>query len=325
MARITVLFSTLNGAHTLPRMLDTLERLEPPASGWKVVAVDNGSADESLHILQQRAAKLPVTVIEEPRRGKNIALNSGLALVEGDIVAFTDDDVILPRDWLVAIERVAAEHADYDVFGGPISLVWEEPPPDWVLRCVPKNWLGLNDFPEGQVDANSIYGANMAVRTTVFPKHKFAAQIGPDGSAAYAMGSETEFMMRVERSGHRCWHFQGSPVGHIIRPYQLRREWLLQRAYNTGRGNRRRLRMNNQEDFVRLFGHPLRHLLGLVKGAGLLGTAACNVAISRLFRDSEDQFRASLRLRYCQGDFDERYAVERTRRRSARDRHSHYE
>jgi len=31
MSRVTVLFATLNGAHTLPRMLDTLQRLEPPA------------------------------------------------------------------------------------------------------------------------------------------------------------------------------------------------------------------------------------------------------------------------------------------------------
>ena len=313
MAKFTVLFSTLNGAHTLPRMLDTVESLESPTGGWNVVAVDNGSTDDSLNILQQRAANLPMTVVSEPRRGKNVALNTGLASVEGDIVALTDDDVILPADWLVAIENVAARYADYDIFGGPISLVWEELPQDWVLGCVPKAWLGRTDFPEGEIDPHSVFGANMAVRVTLLRKYKFAEGIGPDGSAAYAVGSETEFTMRAERSGHRCWHFHASPVGHIIRSYQLRPEWLLQRAYNSGRGNRRKFRLNRERELVQLFGHPLRHLLGLVKGTGHLTTAACSVAISRLFGDFEDQFKAALRFRYCQGDLAERYALERTR------------
>src|ERR1700682_4970966 len=120
MARVTVLFSTLNGAHTLPRMLDTLERLEPPVGGWKIVGVDNGSDDDSLRILEARAAHLPMTVLSEPRRGKNIALKAGLAFVEGDIVALTDDDVLLPSQWLVAIESVAAKETAYDIFGGAI-------------------------------------------------------------------------------------------------------------------------------------------------------------------------------------------------------------
>jgi glycosyltransferase involved in cell wall biosynthesis len=125
-------------------MLDTLERLEPPAGGWKVIAIDNGSTDESLHILEQRAVKLPMTVVEEPRRGKNIALNSGLALVEGDIVSLTDDDIILPPDWLLAIESVAAQQTGYDILGGAIYPVWEEPPPDWALRCLPKESFRLD-------------------------------------------------------------------------------------------------------------------------------------------------------------------------------------
>ena len=138
---ITVLFATLNGEHTLPHMLDTLEQLEPPTDGCKIIAVDNGSTDNSLRILGERAARLPMTVLSEPRRGKNIALNTGLVAAEGDIVALTDDDVILPGNWLAAIEKVAAEQTAYDIFGGAIYPVWEEPPPAWILRCVDKGFF----------------------------------------------------------------------------------------------------------------------------------------------------------------------------------------
>jgi glycosyltransferase involved in cell wall biosynthesis len=295
MARVTVLFSTFNGAHTLPRMLDSLERLEPPTGGWKVVAVDNSSTDNSLHILQQRAAKLPMTVISEHRRGKNVALNAGLALSGGDIVALTDDDVILPVNWLIAIENVAAQNTDYDIFGGAIHPIWEETPPDWVLRCVPKPWFSWTDYPEGPTDPHLVWGPSMAVRAAVFRKLRFAENIGPNGSISYAMGSETEFTMRAANSGHRCWHFRDAPVGHIVRPRQLKREWLLQRAYNQGRGDRRKFGINDESRFARLLGYP-RHVTRRV----------VFVVASRLFGNTDDRFKASARLRYWQGDVDER-------------------
>jgi glycosyltransferase involved in cell wall biosynthesis len=318
MAQITVLFATLNGEHTLPRMLDTLQRLEPPTGGWNVIAVDNGSDDNSLQILKERAAKLPMMVLSEPRRGKNVALNAGLAHIESEMVALTDDDVILPPDWLITIESVAAEQVDYDIFGGAINPVWEQTPPDWVLRCVPKRMYSCTDFPQGPIHPLQVWGPSMAVRSSVFRNHRFAEHIGPDGSTLYAKGSETEFTIRAARSGHRCWHFHGSPVGHIIRPHQLSPEWLLQRAYNDARGIRRLTRMDNERPLLHVFGYPVRHAFGFIKATGALTTAACHVATSRLFGDFEDQFRASSRLRYCQGDFAERYHLEKSRRASAR-------
>jgi hypothetical protein len=108
-------------------MLDQLERLQSPTGGWEVIAVDNGSSDDSLKIMTERAKRLRMTVLSEPRRGKNVALNTALPLANGDIIAFTDDDIILSPDWLVCIERIAAQQPDYDIFGGPIYPVWENP------------------------------------------------------------------------------------------------------------------------------------------------------------------------------------------------------
>lgn len=318
MSRVTVLFATLNGAHTLPRMLDTLQHLEPPTDGWKVIAVDNGSDDDSLRILKERTVKLPMMALSEPRRGKNIALNAGLAHIEGEIVALIDDDVILPPDWLRTVESVAAQQVDYNIFGGAIYPVWEQTPPDWVLRCVPKKMYSCTEFPEGPIHPIGVWGPSMAVRSSVFREQRFAENIGPNGSKLYAKGSETEFTMQAAKSGHRCWHFRASPVGHIIRPYQLRPEWLLQRAYNDARGTRRVSRIGNERPLFQVFGYPLRHTFGFIRTGGALGTAAFRVATSRLFADFEDQFRASLRLRYYQGDFAERYHLEKIRRAAAR-------
>jgi glycosyltransferase involved in cell wall biosynthesis len=297
MAFVTVLFATLNGAHTLPRMLGTLGALASPSDGWKVVAVDNGSTDDSLNILEQHTRKIPMMVVKEPRRGKNIALNTGLALVEGDIIAFTDDDIILPRDWLVSIENVAAARAEYDIFGGAIYPIWEEPPPAWVFECVPKYFLGWTDFSEGPVKGHAIWGGNMAVRAAVFREHKFAEGV--------EMGSETEFIMRTEASGHRCWHFHASPVGHIIRPYQLTPEWHAQRAYQHGRGREMITDIYNKE----ALGQPLYRTVRVIKGAARVTMAACKVARSGLLGDTHDHLEAFLWLQYWRGNFAERRAL----------------
>jgi L-malate glycosyltransferase len=301
MARVTVLFATLNGAHTLPRMLDSLENVAPPTGGWKVVAVDNGSTDSTRDILEQRAVKLPMTVLTEPRRGKNAALNAGLAFVDGDLVALTDDDIILPADWLVSIEKIAAERAEYDIFGGPIYPIWEEPPSAWVLRCAPKDYLGLTNFCEGPVLPGFIWGGNMAVRAVLFREHRFGEE--------FYMCSETEFTGRANRSGHKCWHFHASPVGHIIRSYQLEPRWHLQRAYRFGRADYRVFHTNAKGALAQRYGDPLYRLVMLAKGACRVTMAAWDFAGSHFYGDADDQFKASLQLRYWRGNFAERYAI----------------
>ena len=212
MSVITVLFATFNGAHTLPRMLDQLERLQPPTGGWEVIAVDNGSSDDSLKIMTERAKRLRMTVLSEPRRGKNVALNTALPLANGDIIAFTDDDIILSPDWLVCIERIAAQQPEYDIFGGPIYPVWEKPAPDWVLRNAPKGFLGWADFPEGPIDVIQIWGGR---RTR---GHRHAPQAAPSPHPKSATATAAPPAPAGYSRATRRFYAQGPgprPVSHL--------------------------------------------------------------------------------------------------------------
>jgi GT2 family glycosyltransferase len=278
MAKVSILFSTLNGAHTLPRMLDQLERLRAPSGGWEVIAVDNGSVDKSQSILTERVPRLPMRVVSEPRHGKNVALNTALPLAQGDIIAFTDDDILLSTDWLVCIERIANEKPNYDIFGGPIYPVWEKPPPSWVLEGVPKFYLGWTSFPEGPIDAREIWGGNMAVRANVLREVEFDENC--------RMNSETEFNYRAQKVGHPCWHFHAAPAGHIIRANQLELSYFLRRAFECGREDRR------------IWPHSRRQLLAL---APRLASAACQFGQKRVLGDSGAQCAAAIELRYWQG------------------------
>ena len=236
---LTVLFSTYNGAHTLPIVLEAYTRLVSPPGGWKVIAVDNASHDDTPAILQSFAPRLPLTCLSEPRRGKNVGLNAGLAEIEGDLVVLTDDDAIPEPDWLLRLRDAAGARPDFGIFGGPILPYWEEEPEPWIHACVPLGPVfGLTppDLPEREVSPYQIWGANMAVRRAVFDAgFRFGEGVGPDGTSHYAMGSEVEFTARLSANGYRCWHATAPTVRHIIRRHQLAKGWVLQRAIRYGR------------------------------------------------------------------------------------------
>jgi GT2 family glycosyltransferase len=240
--RVKVVFATRNGARTLPRVLEGHAALRRRPD--QLVVVDNGSSDATPSVLAEaptRHPNLPLTVLRELSSGKNRALNAALPLVaDADLVAFTDDDAIPAPDWLdqlVAAAEAAPEHA---VFGGAIRPDWMETPPAWILRwrvpldiCFAVN-SGLRT---GPIAAQSVWGPNMAIRGAVLRAgHRFDTEVGPDGTAIYPMGSETEFTRRLERNGHRAWFTADAVVRHMVRPEQMRLEWVLGRAYRCGLG-----------------------------------------------------------------------------------------
>jgi hypothetical protein len=257
---ITVLFSTFNGADTLPEMLDSLTRLVPPPGGWKLVAVDNGSTDGSGDLLRSSAGLLPLTVLTEPAKGKNRALNRGLEAVEGDLVVLTDDDIVASGDWLTAWAAAADRLPEFDIFGGRIVPRWGMDPPDWLLGEVPLGPVYATTDPawtEGPIRAGCVWGPNMAVRRRVFDAgHRFDERIGPDGTMAYAMGSETEFTLRLESLGFRSAHSPAPVVQHQIAAASMTQEWILRRAYRYGRGERMLQLATGGRSDARLFGYP---------------------------------------------------------------------
>jgi glycosyltransferase involved in cell wall biosynthesis len=237
---LTVFIATHNGAETLPRVLDAYTRLQAPPGGWQIVLIDNASDDGSLGIAQSFADRLPLRCMSEPTPGKNRALNRGLSALAGDLAVFADDDGVPEPDWLVQFRAVADQQSDYAIFGGPIIPVWLVDPPEWILRWVPlKPVYSATEatWEEGPCDPLQVWGANMAVRTEPFRDGcRFNEGIGPDGSPTYAMGSETEFTLRlaIER-GLRCWHTKSARIGHLILPAAMTKEYILERAFHLGR------------------------------------------------------------------------------------------
>ena len=241
---LTVLFATRNRARILRDVLESFCRLEPPSFGWKLVAVDNGSTDDTLAVLAAFVNRLPLQVVSEPTPGKNAALNTGLTMIEGDLTILTDDDVFPRSDWLVQLRKAADAQPSYSMFGGAVVPRWETPPPAYIRWIDVALTFGMNDpsLQDGPLPMQSmpdIIGPNMAIRSHIFHSGtRFDSSIGPSGSK-YAMGSETELVLRLGRQGHKGWHVHSAVVEHLVRAEQLEKAWILRRAIRFGRGHQR--------------------------------------------------------------------------------------
>ena len=80
----------------------------------EVIVVENRPAHSRVAaMLRERfPGNERVRCVEEPHVGLSSARNAGLWAAEGDVVAFTDDDVIVDRRWIGRIARAFAEEPD---------------------------------------------------------------------------------------------------------------------------------------------------------------------------------------------------------------------
>lgn len=99
---ISVIVPFLDARPWLARCLESLLDQSLPGDAYELLFVDNGSTDGGEALV---AARPGVRLLREEKRGAYAARNRGVAEARGGILAFTDPDCEVEREWL---ERIAA-------------------------------------------------------------------------------------------------------------------------------------------------------------------------------------------------------------------------
>jgi glycosyltransferase involved in cell wall biosynthesis len=109
---VSVVVATRDRTKSLARCLDSVLATDYPK--FEIVVVDNDpTSSATAALIESRYEDQGVRYVREDRRGLASAHNRGLETAAGSILAFTDDDVVVDRDWLAAI--VEAFHFADDV------------------------------------------------------------------------------------------------------------------------------------------------------------------------------------------------------------------
>jgi glycosyltransferase involved in cell wall biosynthesis len=125
----TVVICTYNRGDRLAETLDSLARSRTDNLRWDVIVVDNNSSDHTRQVVMSRVEQYPVALqyVFERQQGKSIAQNTGIAVTDATIIAFTDDDVRVKEGWLKAACRPMLVDATIDYTGGPIEPIGNGP------------------------------------------------------------------------------------------------------------------------------------------------------------------------------------------------------
>ncbi len=92
----------------LARCLDSLFVQRYPTWKREIIFVDNGGTEKARAVVERQSS---FQLIDEPEPGPYAARNAGLAIVRGEIIAFTDADCAVAPDWLDSIETAMADPA----------------------------------------------------------------------------------------------------------------------------------------------------------------------------------------------------------------------
>ncbi len=99
--RISVVVPVRNDEEGIAACLESLLAMTHPPGLVEIIAVDNGSSDRTRDVIRG----YPVIAATEPTPGSSAARNAGIALAQGEIIAFTDADCVVARDWADEIDE----------------------------------------------------------------------------------------------------------------------------------------------------------------------------------------------------------------------------
>jgi glycosyltransferase involved in cell wall biosynthesis len=230
-ADLSVIICTRNRATPLRRCLDVTRQQDYAARKWELVVVNNGSSDDTGEVARNFAAEAPfrVRVVDEPRSGLSIARNAGVGAATAPIIAFTDDDCYLARDYVTHM-RAAFDNDSIGYVGGRILL---HDPTD-AEETIQTRDHHLR-FEAGKVVLpGDMHGANLAFRREVW---QTVGGFDPDlGPGTPFVCDDIDFITRASLAGFEglydpvptVWHHHGRKPGRDLARLRL--------AYARGRG-----------------------------------------------------------------------------------------
>jgi GT2 family glycosyltransferase len=218
--RVSVVICTHERPELLGRCLAALQRFRD--EGVEYLVVDNAPKTDATRLV---VAEFPnVRYQAEPRPGLSYARNTGIRLAQGDIIAFTDDDVLVTESWLQELVLPFADPAVMSTTGLVIPAEMESREQSlfehWLtfnrgyagLRFGP-DWLAQfrTSAPVWRIGA----GASMAIRRRAFEEIGFFDT--RLGAGASGCSEDSELWYRILAAGYCCEYVPSAFVLHYHR------------------------------------------------------------------------------------------------------------
>ncbi len=190
----------------ITQALTAIKNLEIPTGiDFSVLVVENDTAPQYEEIIAGFRDKLTIHYEMEPVPGLTHVRNHALSSAERlgvDWIGSIDDDILIPKDWLVHMVAAIRTYADTQVFYGNWIRHNHPDEPKWHPKAV--HW---NPSPTGQIIRLASFN-NIAVRADVYAQDGMAIRL--DHKFRFTGGEDADFSRTYTKLGGKIRSVQGA-------------------------------------------------------------------------------------------------------------------
>ena len=275
---VSVIIAAYNRCGQLKSVLEGL--LEQATDGtfvYEVIVVDNNSKDATRQTVEAYIPRFSARELSgkcvglryffEPTQGKAYALNHGIKEAKGEIMVFTDDDVLVDKNWILETVR-CFDRYNCDGVGGRVLPVYPDNTPDWIKREDPNKMSGIvvvydygAETKKYEKLMDEFIGANYAFKGEVFDDcGLFRAEFS---KSKVPVGEDREFIDRLIKNNKILYYCGEAVIRHPVDVSRARFKNVAR--WNMALGRSAALREQEQDrEFKYLFGVPQYLFCGVV-------------------------------------------------------------
>ncbi len=197
---VSVIVCTRDRAKTLKKYaLESLKKLN--YKNFEVIIVDDASKDNTLELAKSFKGKFKNLRIIRNKKNKGLCYvrNLGINYAKGEIVAFTDDDCYVDKNWVKELVKTFEKNKKVACVGGKSYI---------------RNSSKLFN------PNKEIFGCNMSFKREIFNKFRFDTNIYFNKSIYY---DEIDFIEQLKNSGFTIRYNNKAIVKHFHEPGECRK------------------------------------------------------------------------------------------------------
>lgn len=237
---ITVAICTWNRAPLLEQTLEGMKKLRiPEGIRWELLIVNNKCTDDTDQVIARHEGQLPIRRLFESKQGLSNARNCAVAAANGELILWTDDDVLVDADWIGNYAAAFRRWPEAEYFGGMIQPWYERTPQAWITEnlsflqglLVIRN---LGPWERPFQGGEHPFGANMAFRRSILKGKLFNPELGRMANEGI-LGEESAFFRSLRAEGVQGVWVPDAQVKHYIPSQRMTLGYLWDFFHGAGR------------------------------------------------------------------------------------------
>lgn len=222
--KLSVVVPTHNRGELLERVVGAIVGQTLARDAYEVVVVDDGSTDGTETLGAELAARHGICYVRQDNRGAAAARNRGIREATGDVVAFTDDDCLVPADWLEQLADGYARHPEVAGVGGGLVPEAEALRSSAVARH--EAWVAREVYGAGDEEVAGGFACPAGGTNNMSYRREVLLEVGgfDEGFPPRVWGEDADLKLRItERGGRLLYvpvavvHLRGYALGAFVR------------------------------------------------------------------------------------------------------------